>query len=60
MLQHFQELQISDTEDQKSFSSVAESVNSGEILFSSSRWKIGLGRELFITCLNDYSGKLKN
>ena len=51
-LQHFQEMQISDDESKKSISSFAEIVESGEILASSSEWKIG-SEELFVTCLNN-------
>ena len=41
-IQHFQEMQISNDESKKSFSSLAESVEDGEISASSSEWKIGL------------------
>ena len=51
-LQRFQEIQISDDERKKSISRLAESVESGEILSSSSEWKIS-SDELFVTCLND-------
>ena len=37
-LQHFQEMQISDDESKKSVFSIAESVESGEISSSSSKW----------------------
>ena len=50
-LQHFQEMQISDDERKKSVSSLAESVETGEISSSSSEWKIG-SDEIFVTCLN--------
>ena len=40
-LQHFQEMQISDSESKKSVSSFAESVESGEVSSSGSEWKIG-------------------
>ena len=53
-LQDFQETLISDDESKKSVSSSAESVKSGEILFSSSEWKIGWD-ELFITCFHSNS-----
>ena len=45
-------IKISDDESKKSMSSFAESEESGEILASSSEWKIG-SDELFVTCLND-------
>ena len=51
-LHHFQEIQISDHECKKSVSNLAESVECGEILSSSSEWKIG-SEELFVTCLNE-------
>ena len=46
--QHFQEMQISDNETKRSVSSLAESVESGEILSYSYEWKMGLD-ELFVT-----------
>ena len=49
-LQHFQKIKIPDDESKKSVSSLAESVESGEILSSSSEYKIG-SDELFVTCL---------
>ena len=49
MLQHFQEMQIFENERKKSVSSLAESVESGEISSSSSEWN------LFVTCLNGNS-----
>ena len=51
-LQHFQEMQISDIERKKSYSSFAESVEDGEISASSSEWKMGSDK-LLVTCLND-------
>ena len=50
-------MQISDDESKKSISSLAESVESGEISSSSSEWKTG-SDELFVTCLNDNSDKI--
>ena len=50
-------MQISDDESKISISSFVESVESGEILASSSEWKMGLD-ELFVTCLNDNSDKI--
>ena len=44
-------MQISDDESKKSVSSLAESVESGEISSSSYEWNLDLG-ELFVTCLN--------
>ena len=50
-LHHFQDMQISyNDESKKSVFCVAESVESGEILFSYSEWGLV---ELFVTCLND-------
>ena len=47
---HFQVLQVYDKEEyKKSISSVAESVESGEIYSSSSEWKTDLD-ERFATC----------
>ena len=48
-------MQIFDNESKKSVSSFEESVEDGEISSSSSEWKIGSDRELFVTCLNDNS-----
>ena len=53
-LHHFQEIQISDNESKKNVSSLAESMESGEILSSSSEWGLGLDN-LFVTCLNENS-----
>ena len=50
-LQHFQKMHITDNESKKSVSSLAESVENGEILSFSSEWKMGWD-ELFVTCLN--------
>ena len=50
-LQHFQEMQIFDNESKKSVCSMAESIESGEILSSSSKRKLDLD-ELFVICLN--------
>ena len=48
-LQYFQEVQISDDEYNKLIvSSVATSVETGEISSSSSEWKTGSDRETFI------------
>ena len=47
-------MQISNDKDKKGVSSVAEGVENGEILSSSSKWILGLD-ELFVTCLNDNS-----
>ena len=44
-------MQIYDIKDKKSISSLEESVESGEILYLDSEWKIG-SDELFVTCLN--------
>ena len=44
-------MQISDDESKKSISSLAESVESGEISSSSSKWNLSQD-ELFVTCLN--------
>ena len=44
-------MQISNDESKKCVSSLVESAESGEILSSSSKWKIGL-EELFNTFLN--------
>ena len=44
-------MQISDNESKKSVSSLAESMESGEISCSSSEWKIGSDK-LFVICLN--------
>ena len=49
--QHFQEIQISDDESYKSVSTLAKSMESWEILSSSSEWKIS-SHELFVTYLN--------
>ena len=50
--QHFHELRISDYEsDDTSLCRVAESVENGEIMSSSSELKKG-SQELFVTCLN--------
>ena len=57
-LQHFQELLIPDNDSKnKRDSSVAEGVESGEILSSSSEWNLGSDRDLFVTRLNHNSGK---
>ena len=47
-------MQISDYESKNCVSSLAESVESGEILSYYSEWKIG-SEELFVTCLNENS-----
>ena len=47
-------MHISHDENKKSVSSLAESVESGEISSSSSEWKIG-SDELFVTCVNQDS-----
>ena len=58
-LQHFQEIQISDDESKTSVSSLVESLESGQILSSSSEWKTGPD-EIFFTCLNyDSENKMK-
>ena len=44
-------MQLADDESKQNVSIVSKSVVSGEILFSSFEWKIGLD-ELFVTCLN--------
>ena len=44
-------MQISKDESKKSIFSLVESMESGEISFSSSQWS----DELFVTCLNDNS-----
>ena len=49
-LQHFQEMQISNDESKKSVSSLAESVEKGEMSSSSSKWNLG-SDELFVICL---------
>ena len=46
-IQHFQEMKIFDDESKKSVSSLAESVESEDILSSSSKWKLGSDR-LFV------------
>ena len=51
-------MQMSDDESKKSISSFAESVESGKISASSSEWKMGSDRELFVTCLNDNGDKI--
>ena len=50
-LQYFQDMQIFDNGSTKSASSVEESVESGKISSSNSKWKTG-SNELFVTCLN--------
>ena len=50
-LQHFQEMQISEDESEKSVSSLTESVESRKISSSSSEWNLG-SDELFVTYLN--------
>ena len=56
---HLQEMQISNDESKKCVSSLVESAESGEILSSTSKWKIGL-EELFNTFLNhDSENKIK-
>ena len=53
-------MQILDEESKKSVSSIAESVESGEILSFSSGWKPG-SDELFVTCINnDSENKIAN
>ena len=47
-------MQIFDEKSNKSISSLAENVESGEISSTSSEWKKG-SDELFFTCLNDNS-----
>ena len=44
-------MKISDNESKKSVSSLAESVESGEISASTSEWNLG-SDEIFLTCLN--------
>ena len=44
-------MQISDNESKKSISSLAESVESGDLSSSSSEWNLG-SDELFVTRLN--------
>ena len=56
-LHHFQEMQISDDESKKSESSFTESVETGEISYSSSEWKTGSDK-LYVTCLNRDSKNL--
>ena len=51
-------MQISDNKSKNSVSSLADSVESGEILSSSSEWKIG-SNKLFVTCLNNKSEHIK-
>ena len=50
-------MQISDDASKKSISSFSESVESGEILASSSEWKMGLDK-LFVICLNSNNDKI--
>ena len=53
-------MQISDDESKKSVSSLAESVENGEISSTSSEWNIGSDK-LFVTCLNhDSNNKIGN
>ena len=47
-------MQISDNESKKSVSSVAQSVEKGEISSSSSEWNLGSDK-LFVTCIKDDS-----
>ena len=47
-------MQISDNKSEKSVSSLAESVESEEILSSRFKWNLG-SDEWFVTCLNDNS-----
>ena len=47
----FHEMQLSDDRRKKGVSSVAENIESGEILSSSPKWNLGLD-ELCIKCLN--------
>ena len=61
-LQYFQDMQLSDDDSNHSVSSKAESTEStesGEISSSCSEWSLDSDRELFVTCLNDNSDKLK-
>ena len=46
-----QEMQLSNDESKNSISSMAESVECGEISSSSSKWGLGLDK-LFVICLN--------
>ena len=57
-LQHYQELQNSDDKSKKSVSSVAESVESGEILSSRNEWNTG-SNKLFVTYLSNNENKLE-
>ena len=50
-LHHLQKTYISDNKSKKSVSSVTESIESGEISSSSSKWNLGSDK-LFVTCLN--------
>ena len=58
-LQHFQDIQLLDNKSKQSIINIAESTKSGEIYSSSFQWNSGSDRELFVTCLNDNSDKLK-
>ena len=44
---------MSDYEDKKNITSVAEKVENGEILTSSSEWYLGSDRVFFVTCLKN-------
>ena len=52
-------MQLSDDNINQSVASVAESTENGEILSPSSEWNLCSDRELFVTCFNDNSDKLK-
>ena len=47
-------MQVSDNKSKNKAYSVAESVESGEVLSSSSEWKLD-SDELFVTCINKNS-----
>ena len=50
-LQHFQEMQNSNNKSKRNVSSLAENVESGEILSSIFEWKLGSDK-FFVTCSN--------